>query len=409
MNLQLEYRPSNTHQVATVEASGRPARHPLLREDSKISNSGTSYYSAISHQSIQEEDIPEQRCHTPAPSVADVPDLSAPYTISVPSNPQHDKAGPRSTLVIPVASARPRRCFVDLDADCAVAATWPKPPETPKPKPPAEIVKIQPLTIYLGQDNKATRWDIRDWIDDCAYYTKEARERVRKPTEERQCPEYYLMKNFNPLSVHKPWSPREERTNKNMENVLMSTGWAAEPTIHRRIQLARMEEARKVHARQEAVRKAQARTARAALIAEAAFRERQARRAQQALKGSAMVKSECRKSAKGNKVHFAVDEADEADEVDEVDESSEIAPDTPGASKTVLEEVDEVPEPVDSISQNERFKIERSAPIGEQALTYYAIFWGIQLTQNPQISPSRASTHDAVQSSSQRICAGGCG
>lgn len=201
-----------------------------------------------------------------------------------------------------------------------------------------------------------------------------------------------MMKKFNRLNVHKPWSPKEERTNKNMAVIMMSTGWAAEPTIHRRIKLAREEEARKVKARVDEAHKAQARahqaqraqarTARAAIAAEAAFLERQARKAREVAEGpKKATEPEARKpAANTHKVHFAVCEiprtAKKAPEAPpsalkpinrvprtilKVSKASEIA---------ALEPIDEVPTPTDAISQNPRFKIERSAPIGEENGTY---------------------------------------
>lgn len=365
--------------------SGHPVRHILSREDSKISNSGTSYYSAISYQSIKEENVLKHGNSAQLPIILHVQDLSAPYTVSVPSDPKHITAGPRSALRFPVASARPR-IYLDLDADCAEAAKWPTSPKAVVPPPDPEIKKIHPLTAYLTQDNKAARWDIRDWISDVAAYQKELRERVRRPRELLQCPEYYMMKNFNRLNVHKPWSPKEERTNKNMAAIMMSTGWAAEPTIHRRIQLAREEEARKVRARVDEAHKAQARahqaqraqarTARAAIAAEAAFLERQARKAREVSESPKTdIKPEVRKLANTHKVHFAVCEVPRtakkapktpASALKSIDEGPRTILKVSTVPRTTLEPIDEVPTPTDAISQNERFKIERSAPIGEE-------------------------------------------
>ena len=238
----------------------------LAREDSKLSNSSTSFYSAVSYQHASEENVARQAYFIQSPITADVPDLSAPHSIPAASNLKHDKVGPGPTVLIPVARPRPKRHVLDLVAACAEGTEY----DRLHAKKPAEVVvELDPLTAYLAQDREVEHWDIKAWVGDCIEYGERATEAAKQQAPApRQCKQYYLTDNFNPWRLNVQWDARAERENWNRDLALVRPRWVALPQDPRERQLALI--------RDQALM-AQIRMVEDAHLAEEAFLEEQAR------------------------------------------------------------------------------------------------------------------------------------
>lgn len=162
--------------------------------------------------------------------------------------------------LIPIALSRSRRHVLNLDAAYAEGAGCDRLQAEKRAKEerasmeaqvkqaPAigrsigPVVEASALSAFISKNRKVECWDIKTWIND--NIEAHDRARITSRTPARQCKEYHLMKNFNPLSVHRQYDPEEERRNKNMAVALARARRNARPLEVRRKLLAQIEEAR---------------------------------------------------------------------------------------------------------------------------------------------------------------------
>lgn len=236
---------------------GTASRQALSRDNSNISSGATSYHTAQQYQNSSNENVVEQTYYTRPRTTLNVPGPSTRYQI--PSYSQlHEETGDRPTSPIPIPRPRPRRQFLDLEGACAEGADLDRQKVEKKlkgEKATANIqarplvhseqstgVVVQPsrLATYLTQGHKVEHCDIKEWVNDSIDAQESACSAVKKPV--RQCKEYYMTENFNPLNVHRQSNYDEERKDKNMAFGLAQARRNPKTLAARKIELSRREE-----------------------------------------------------------------------------------------------------------------------------------------------------------------------
>lgn len=170
-----------------------------------------------------------------------------------------DKEISQFTTLIPIACSRLWRHVLSLEAARAKGAEFDKLQAEKRDRKERARIEVEAnqasagqsigpvvepsaVNAYISQNHEVERWDIRAWIDGNTGAASSARIASRTPA--RQCVEYYLMKNFNPLSVHRQYDPEEERRSKNMAVTVARARRKGMPLEVRRRQLAVVGEAR---------------------------------------------------------------------------------------------------------------------------------------------------------------------
>lgn len=226
---------------------------PLLQHPN--ASCSTSCGPASSPQPSETEKEPER--YPQSSTTLDIPKPKDTNTITLTCHLGRHKESSPAAAPLPTGLRRAKRHIIDLDAACAsaisakdaaaknaIAKTENDQHEVQKvtiARSPRFLRKASLLKAHLAANTEQDRWDMMEWINLCSGPREDAPNPV--PRLARQCKEYCLTKNFNPLSISPTIRPDQVRMHNYKMAVLLANRAAPKTLAARQEELARMMDA----------------------------------------------------------------------------------------------------------------------------------------------------------------------